>query len=959
MMRRTLSLIVVVSFTLAVQAIRADIEPRTIVVAWKATSSTYAQWLQHGRQGEIPTLNELLGSHSSRGYVSDATLMSVEAAYARRGHLSITRTRPSVSRIALITFSRDIDPIIAARKVSTHPDVEFAEPLALQRLVETPNDPDVNRQYHHGLVKSFEAWPLLPTDTTVVVAVIDTGIDTTHVDLGVNTWRNAGEMGLDGNGNDRRSNGIDDDGNGFADDFFGWDFVGADGQTPDNTPLPGNSHGTHVGGIIAQIANNQIGGAGVAVNVRVMPIKIGRDDPQSTTVANSADGILYAASMGASVINCSFGSGSSSSADREVIQLAADLGALVVAAAGNDGSSMPFYPAAYPEVLSVAATGPNDKLAYFTNTHSTVDVCAPGVAIYSTIPGDDYDFFDGTSMASPVTAAVAAMVRLRFPSYTPKQVHSAVKVGCDNIDSLNPVFVGQFGVGRVNAFRSMSQSNQRWATVTSWNVVDRDGDGFLQPRDECSISITIENELAELQNSAVKIVPAPATFAPILVKDSVFLGSLQSREIRTLPEAFTTIIPDDATFDGELRLLVLIYDADTIVSRQLITTTVNPTYRTLSANNIATTVNSIGNIGFNDYPSNLQGVGLTYKGSENTLFEGALMIGTQPRDLPNVARGAITDAKDMLFSISRVADLGLESAPAGTRVSTRFTDVVDPFPVGVDVTKNVYALTADSVRDALLVVLDVQNRIDTTVKDIYASYFFDFDIGPMGANNGCAYDERTGIGLFQNTKDPTLPSVGVSMISPLPTNFYAIDNEGGPTSYSIYDNFLRAEKWLMMSSGIRRSNSRITDVSAVIGAGPFTLQPGQTQQICFVIAAGARYEDIASTTLATRRVAKDLGLNATEATVVPTQDRILYVENMPTLVPGASNIIFSVASPTPVKIDIVDLMGRPVGVAVDEFNVPSGTHVRTFDVPSIATGTYFLRMTTYRGTSSLGCGISR
>ncbi len=952
-------IVVLLVATLAALPCSADVEPQTVVIGWKPNSPSLAKWLGQSRTGEISSITELLGAHTSRGYVSDAVLVCVDAALARQQQLRIRPQANGLSRIAVIHYSRNIDVALAARKLATQPDVEFAEPLAIQRIVDTPDDPDVNRQYHHTLVRSFEAWRFLPPGDTIVVGVIDTGIDTTHVDLGSNTWRNSGEMGIDDNGKDRRSNGIDDDRNGFVDDFFGWDFVGANGQTQDNSPLPGNVHGTHVGGIIAEVANNRIGGAGVAINVRVMPIKIGRDDPQSITVANSADGILYAASMGASVINCSFGSSSASTADHQIVRQASELGALVVGAAGNDGSTAPFYPAAYPEVLSVAATNDKDRLAFFSNTHSTVDVCAPGVAIYSTVPGNKYDFLDGTSMASPVAAAVAALVRLRFPQFTPSQTHAAVKVGCDNIDSLNVVFVGQFGAGRVNALRSVSQLNPRWTTVTSWNVVDTDGDGFLRPRDECRVSITLSNELSPLQRCAIKFVPAPSAFAPILVRDSVFVGSVLSGEVRTVTDACATILPDDATFDGELRLLALIYDGDTVVSRQLITTTVNPTYRTLRANNIETTVNSIGNIGFNDYPSNLQGAGFIYKGGQNTLFEGALMIGTQPRDLPNVARGAVTDVKDMLFELRTVADLSSDVMPSGQRVTTSFSDRVDPFPVGVDVSKTVFAFSADSVRDAIIVALDIRNRLEVPINDIYASYFFDFDIGPMGANNGCAYDTRTGIGLFQNTKNSSLPSIGISMISPLSGNFYAVDNDGSSTSPSIYDNFLRAEKWLMMSGGIRRVNSRITDVSAVVGAGPFSLLPGQTRQVCFVLAAGSTYDSVALATSAARRLARSIGLDATDFVVTPTQDQIIYLENMPVVAPGSSTMIFNVTAPSPVLIDIVDLMGRTVAIVVDELNVPAGTHRRTIEIPSAASGTYFLRMNTYRGISSIGFGIGR
>ena len=180
--------------------------------------------------------------------------------------------------------------------------------------------------------------------------------------------------------------------------------------------------------------------------------------------------------MIASIINCSFGSASPSLAETAVMEEATALGALVVAAAGNDGLDMAFFPAAYPQVLSVAATDEIDEIAFFSNTHNTVDVCAPGVAIYSTTPNNTYQYLDGTSMASPVAAAVAAMVRLKNPTYTSAETKATVMSTCDNIDSANAVFLGRYGIGRVNALSAVSATDPKWVTVSRATFVDSDGD---------------------------------------------------------------------------------------------------------------------------------------------------------------------------------------------------------------------------------------------------------------------------------------------------------------------------------------------------------------------------------------------------------------------------------------------------------------------------------------------------
>ncbi len=217
-MNRRILLTITLLFVRTVM-VASDVEPRTVVVKLRAGSDVLRQWQGAGRTGTIDVFSSVLGGHSSAPYVSDATLRSVERAHERNSNQRRIplRDRP-IACIAVLRFERDADPTIMARKLASLPDVEWAEPLPIRKLVDTPNDPEVSKQTHLPIVKAFESWDHLPSAGTVVVGIVDTGIDTTHPDIAANIWRNPGETGVDGSGRDKRSNGIDDDANGFVDD---------------------------------------------------------------------------------------------------------------------------------------------------------------------------------------------------------------------------------------------------------------------------------------------------------------------------------------------------------------------------------------------------------------------------------------------------------------------------------------------------------------------------------------------------------------------------------------------------------------------------------------------------------------------------------------------------------------------------------------------------------------------
>ena len=303
--------------------------------------------------------------------------------------------------------------------------MRFAEPDAVYRVDTLPNDPLFGQLW--GLnntgqtVKSStgtadadidapEAWSTTTGSSSVVVAVIDSGVDWHHPDLAANIWTNPGEScpGC-------ASDGIDNDGNGYVDDVHGWDFV-----NDDNDPFDDHGHGTHVAGTIGASGSNGVGIAGVNWNVQIMPLKFIGANGQGTA-DDAVRAILYATRMGAVASNNSWGGEEFSQALEDAIADADAHGSLFVAAAGNSGKNTdttPDYPSGFdlPNVITVGATDQNDVRAWFSNYgKQSVDLAAPGTNIYSTWPGGIYRFSEGTSMAAPHVTGVAALAKAAFP----------------------------------------------------------------------------------------------------------------------------------------------------------------------------------------------------------------------------------------------------------------------------------------------------------------------------------------------------------------------------------------------------------------------------------------------------------------------------------------------------------------------------------------------------------------
>ncbi|HOV92345.1 MAG TPA: S8/S53 family peptidase [Candidatus Kapabacteria bacterium] len=380
-----------------------------------------------------------------------------------------------INRIYTVTFDENIDPLKLAAEFSTLPEVEYAEPVPLYYECEIPNDTRYSEQQHLVQMMCPAAWDIHKGENNpVLVGINDSGVDWKHPDLVNNLYQNLGED-ADGDGyvieyidgqwqfDPGDVNGVDDDGNGFADDFVGWNFYPDDGSTVnDPWASTANQHGTHVAGISAGSTNNNFGIASISWNVKFLPTKHG-SNAGLTYIYNAFDGIKYLAEMGADVINCSWGGGGYSQAGQDIMNYAYSLGTVIIAAAGNNNSQALFYPAAYKNVVSVSSVASTDKKAYYSNYGYYVDIAAPGGDAYvdggilSTIPGNSYAKFQGTSMASPQITGMYALLKSYLPATSNEALIRRMLGNTDKIDSINPSYVGKLGYGRVNAYKTLLQ----------------------------------------------------------------------------------------------------------------------------------------------------------------------------------------------------------------------------------------------------------------------------------------------------------------------------------------------------------------------------------------------------------------------------------------------------------------------------------------------------------------------
>ncbi|MCY4673805.1 MAG: S8 family serine peptidase, partial [Bacteroidetes bacterium] len=476
----------------------------------------------------------------------------IERVYPFLDHVEPTpktrRNLLALRRMYYVRYTADILPKEVAADIVSAPGVVYAEPVLINRTQAgrgqrvDPNDPRFGDQPELRLLQLPEAWDVVRGEEgapRVVIAVVDGGGEWRHEDLRANVWTNPGEIA---------GNGIDDDDNGFIDDVHGVNFANQDERNNDPTGLPetpGDAlHGTASAGSASAVTDNGTGVAGAAWNAEIMHINTGCGRAESDGgICYGYEGILYAAANGADIINASW-SGLAGTNDQitlsdQTLDLATDMGALVVASASNDNLNndlFRIYPARNPRVLSVGATEKATRQrADFSNYGKLVNVFAPGVDILTTGSDNGYVYISGTSFSSPLTAGVAALVKTRFPEMTPDALREHIRLTSDNMDAENPDYAGQLGRGFVNALAAVQAPSLPAVRLKRWSWADHDSDRQIASGDAVTITATVVNYLSDARQLKLGLVGAePYPFIEMTMgeADVGYLASGDSVEIQ-------------------------------------------------------------------------------------------------------------------------------------------------------------------------------------------------------------------------------------------------------------------------------------------------------------------------------------------------------------------------------------------------------------------------------------------
>lgn len=420
-----------------------------------------------------------------------------------------TEQRLEASQSRVLSLPPGTDPASAAEFYASLPNVEWAEPNYAVTSFLTPNDPSYSDQWGPVQARFDLAWDTTVGNPNIVIAVLDTGVQLNHPDFG----------------------------NIFAQ---GRDFIDGD-QLPDDE----HGHGTHVTGIIAANQGNGIGVSGVAPGCRILPVRVLGADGAGNT-ATVAEGIQWATDNGADIINLSLGGPEQSTALGEAVRYATERGVLVVAAAGNSGTNRRTFPAAFPGVLSVAASDEADRQASFSNYGDWVRVAAPGANILSTLHGNRYGRSSGTSMASPFAAGLAGLIWSRQPDLTAAQVRARIEDSCK---SVGPWVIR----GRIDAQKAVL-GDQAFTnfTVSPGNVelVSRGSQRFFI---RTSAPVGLSGANYSLSNSHPNLIQVPARARVSAGKDQATFR-IFAREVLTETTATVTIRTGEVTKNVQVLL---------------------------------------------------------------------------------------------------------------------------------------------------------------------------------------------------------------------------------------------------------------------------------------------------------------------------------------------------------------------------------------------------------------------
>ncbi|MEL6252772.1 MAG: S8 family serine peptidase [Bacteroidota bacterium] len=783
-------------------------------------------------------------------------IVAVQEAFAEMGEVEIQKIFPhhtppartkskagewaDLSLIYRLRFDKGQAVSSAVARLNRLEEISYAEPAFIHQLFYTPNDPfadsaetsssNIPWQWGLGQIRAYEAWDIQRGDSSILIGVVDSGHKGQHEDMEDNLGFNE----------DDPIDGIDNDQDGFVDNYAGWDFGGntLDGQG-DNDPNVGNVHGFFVAGILGATTDNGIGIAGSSFNCSYLPIKAAPDD-SITAVFYGYEGIVYAVDQGAQIVNCSWGGRNNSRFGRDVVQYATvNKSAALVVAAGNSQRDEKFYPAAYPQSISVANSFYQDVIFPNSTYNYSVDIAAPGGSVLSTFQ-DTYAFFGGTSAAAPMAAGALGIVLAHFDQLTGFQAAQRMRITADEIYTVNDssIYEDRLGNGRINLYRALTDPLMPSIRNLGYEVIDLDGDGRFLAGDTLLIPIEFINYLHSSNDLFIQLtVPASLQNVVTVLEGDLVKGRVNMWDQFDNAAGFKVVLNNTLPFNTPLALK-LNYSDDTNNYKdfEYLEFKVNKTWLDIEENLLSTSVNSNGNFGFNALGQLTDGLGVRYEEGDNTLFEGGFLVGNNSSVSDRIRNNLLSADQDFAFTqlINKVENPDRSDFQA----LSKYDDATSASPLGLAISQHIYAFHDTAHDDYVIFQFEVENISGQPIADLYAGLFADWDIFAGNYNRNFALFDRVNTLVYAKDAQGIDPRhYGMALLTDQDFKAYATSLPNPIFNFSNTAKFIALSNEPDTATATAGLSTEGRDIAQFISGGPFNLLNGDKDTLAFAILA--------------------------------------------------------------------------------------------------------------------------
>jgi serine protease len=466
-----------------------------------------------------------------------------------------------------------------------------------------------------------------------------------------------------------------------------------------------------------------------------------------------------------------------------------------------------------------------------------------------------------------------------------------------------------------------------------------------QPNDTLNIVGTFRNYLQATSNAAVAI--TTTSTAVTLLNGNSALGSIQTlASVTNGSTPFRVRVNSTAPANSIVNFKVT-YTDGTYSDFEYFSVVINPSYFNMDANKIATTINSRGNFGYNDYSNNTQGIGFKYNNQANLLFEGGLICATSASKVSDVVRGTNQAVQNTDFTNIIPFQLTQPGVISNQDGSAKYNDNgAGVSKIGIEISFNSFAFSNEADEDYVIMRYKVRNTNASEITGFYAGLFGDWDLGDQGNLNKVDYDPANRLGYIWRTDNNPSTYAGMSLLSATNVSYWAIDNDntiaGNP--WGIYDGFTDQEKYQSLSSGLGRTQAGGTsgrDVANVLGSGPYNIPANGEITIAFALIAGNNLSDLQANAVAARNKYNSLVGITNYNSELPSDFSLS--QNYPNPFNPSTNIKFSIANPGLTSLKIYNTLGREVASLVNEY-LQAGSYDADWNASGNSSGVYFYRL---------------